>query len=269
MFIDINAYVGHWPFRNLKYNTLAGLDKLAKDYGVTHMAVANLNGLFYKDANAANIELLEELEEYKGETEFLPLAIVNPAYPAWETDAREMIKQGFAGFEIAPLYHGYSLAPEMLFDAYVPTHRALQVLDLAEELDVPVRICAGFENFRGRSPIDTYENVTGEDYFALLSKNKNVHVFVTNFSPMSAGERFSALLRERKNTYFDLTQIAPLYVSGAIAGTLKNASMEQLCFGSFSPFCYMSAELIKMEYISEFDSEAMKVNPARAFRKLI
>ena len=46
MFIDINTYVGHWPFRNLKYNTLEGLDKLAREYGVTHMVVANLNGFF-------------------------------------------------------------------------------------------------------------------------------------------------------------------------------------------------------------------------------
>lgn len=29
MFIDINTYVGHWPFRNLKYNTLSSLSYLA------------------------------------------------------------------------------------------------------------------------------------------------------------------------------------------------------------------------------------------------
>jgi len=97
MFIDINTYVGHWPFRNLKYNTLEGLDKLASEYGVTHMAVANINGFFYKDANMANIELLEQLESYNGTTKFLPFAIVNPVYPEWEADAREMIAKGFAG----------------------------------------------------------------------------------------------------------------------------------------------------------------------------
>ena len=268
MFIDINTYVGHWPFRNLKYNTLEGLGKLAQEYGVTHMVVANLNGFFYKDANTANLELLEELKNYSRNTEFLPLAIVNPAYPAWESDARQMIKLGFAGFELAPLYHGYSLAPEMLYDEYAPKHRALELLNLAEELDVPVRICAGIENFRGRSPYDTYENIKGEDYFALLSKNKNVHVFVTSFSPISAGEHFSKLLKERENTYFDLTQVAPLYSKNYVIRTLENVSNKQLCFGSLSPFCYMSAELIKMEYVPEFDGEAMRTNAAHAFKKL-
>ena len=60
MFVDINTYVGHWPFRNLKYNTLNGLDELAQRNGITHMVVANLHGLFYKDCNVANLELLEE-----------------------------------------------------------------------------------------------------------------------------------------------------------------------------------------------------------------
>ena len=42
MFIDINAYVGHWPFRNLENNTLEGLDKLAQDNDITHMVISLL-----------------------------------------------------------------------------------------------------------------------------------------------------------------------------------------------------------------------------------
>jgi len=267
MFIDISTYVGHWPFRNLRYNTLAGLDELAQRHGITHMVVANVNGFFYKDANTANLELLEELKEYNGKTEFLPMAIVNPTYPAWEKDARDMIAQGFKGFELSPIYHGYSLAPEMLFDQYSPLHRAKWVIDLAEELDVPVRICSSFENFRGRSKLDNYNNVTGEDYYALLSTNEKVHVFATSFSPFAAGEHFGKLIRERKNTYFDTTQFETLNTSaGANVG--KILSKEQLCFGSLSPFNYMEANLIRMEYTPEFDADAMKTNPARAFKDL-
>ena len=140
------------------------------------MVVANVNGFFYKDANTANLELLEELKAYDGKTVFLPMAIVNPTYPAWEKDARDMIDAGFVGFEMAPIYHGYSLAPEMLYDEYNAKHRAKWVIDLAEELDVPVRICSGFENFRGRSDLDTPKNIKGDDYFALLSKYDDVTV---------------------------------------------------------------------------------------------
>ncbi len=267
MFIDISTYVGHWPFRNLKYNTLTGLDKLAQENGITHMVVANVNGFFYKDANTANLELSEELRSYNGKTEFFPMAIVNPTYPAWEKDARDMLKAGFAGFELAPIYHGYSLAPEMLFDEYSPKHRVLDVIKLAEELDVPVRICAGFENFRGRSALDNYKNLTGEDYFALLSKNESVHVFATNFSPCAAGEHFKKLLETRKNTYFDTTQFDTFNNKNA-ENTMKVIDDSQLCFGSLSPFNYMEANLLRMEFTPEFDAEKMKTNASRAFKAL-
>lgn len=267
MLIDISTYVGHWPFRNLKYNTLQGLDELAQKNDVTHMVVSNLNGLFYKDANAANLELLEELKSYHGKTEFLPLAIVNPTYIQWEKDARQMIEAGFVGFEIAPLYHGYSLGPEVLPDSYSACHRAMDVFNLAEELDVPIRICSGFENFRGRNPLDTFENLTADDYYKILSKNRNVHVFATSFHPGTAGEKLGELLKERKNTYFDTTQFETFNSIHA-----KRVSQillpEQICFGSLSPFNYIESNLLKINYTPEFNYELIRINPARAFKSL-
>jgi len=265
MFIDINTYVGHWPFRNLRYNTLEGLDQLAQKHDITHMVVANLHGLFYKDANVANEELLEQLQNYTGKTVFLPMAMVNPLYPGWESDAREMIAAGFAGFEIAPLYHGYSLKGQLQQDSYFRSYPADAVMALAQELDVPVRISAWFENSRGRGRMDIFEDLHGDDYYALLSKYPDVHVICNGFQPAAAGEKFGALIKTRKNTYFDT--IKGDCQTGAPEANLKVASMDQICYGSLSPFNYMEASLIDMEY-GCYDTEAMKTNAARAFKAL-
>lgn len=267
MFIDISTYVGHWPFRNLKYNTLAGLDALAQDAGITHMVVANLHGLFYKDANVANLELLEELKAYHGKTQFLPLAIVDPQYPMWEKNARAMIDAGFAGFELAPLYHGYKLGMQHKYDSYSYVQLAAPVMELAKELDVPVRICAGFENIRGRGRMDVFENLTDEDYYALLSKYPDVHVLCTGFMPCSVGEPFSALLQTRRNTYLDLS-LGESQLTGQPDENIRIAGMEKLCFGSLSPFMYMESALVNLEYASAYDVQAIKTNAARAFRAL-
>lgn len=269
MFIDISTYVGHWPFRRLINNSLDALDLLARKHGITHMVVANLNGFFYKDANDANLELLEELEEYSGKTEFLPLAVVNPTYPEWEKDAREMVKYGFSGFELVPVYHRYSLAPEMLYDEYSPKHRALEIINLAEVLDVPVRICAGFENYRGRSKLDSYINLNSDDYSALLSRNQRTHVFVTSFSPLMADEKFSQLLKTRRNTYFDATCFAYDIIDEQISESVSELTdREQLCYGSLSPFNYMEPTLLKFELAKGLDFEKAKIAPARAFKQL-
>ena len=269
MFIDTNTYVGHWPFRNLENNTLDGLDKLAQDNDITHMVVANIEGFFFKDANHANLTLLKKLDAYSGKTVFLPLAIVNPTYPEWERDAREMIAAGFVGFEIAPFYHGYSFAPEMVFDCNTPVHYASGVLALAEELDVPVRVCTSIENFRARSHYERHDNPSANDLCALLNANKNAHVFITSFHPGTMGPFLSALVKERKNTYFELTAMAPSALhSGGIAGAMKILSEDQLCYGSLAPFQYLEPTLITLEYEKAINTEAAKIAPARAFKAL-
>ncbi len=257
MFIDINTYVGHWPFRNLEFNTLEGLDTLAREYDITHMVVANLNGIFYKDANAANLELLGELEGYEGKTKFIPMALVNPAYPGWERDARKMIAMGFCGFELAPLYHGYSLSPEMLFDQYSPIHRAGKVMELARELGVPVRVCASFENFRGRSELDTAKSISADDYVALVSKYSDVPLLATGFS-IFAAERLGELAKTRKNIFFDTTATA-LLDSNLCRNAVERVPEECICFGSLSPFNYMETNLLRIE-LSGLSAEKIKEN---------
>lgn len=264
MFIDINSYIGHWPFRNLKYNTLEGLDYLAKEYGITHMVVSNINGFFYKDANQANLELLEELEQYKGETTFLPMAIVNPAYVCWEEDAREMIAKGFAGFELAPLYHRYALPKEFGDRDFSLTRK---VFDLAKELDVPVRVCASIENFRGRSENDTFLNIEANDCVTMLSYQKDVPVLLTGFNPYACNAELKVLLKERPKTYFDTTQYDSFGMGGQTA-IYKIIDKSQLCFGSLSPFNYMEVAVLRTQFAPGTDFEKCKVNAAEAFKVL-
>ena len=267
MFIDISTYAGHWPFRKLTNNTLDGLDRIAREYDITHMVVSNIEGFFYKDANSANLTLLEQWKAYTGKTVFLPLAIVNPAYPEWQRDAREMIDAGFAGFEIAPTYHFYSFGREVVFDRYV--HRAAEVLDLAEELDVPVRVCTSIENYRARSHYESYKNPSEDDIYALLNANPNTHVFVTSFNAGSMNPQLSELVRQRKNTYFDLTAVTPLTLrTDVVAEIKKTVSDEQLCYGSLSPFQYPEPTLITLEYETSIHAETVKNAPARAFKSL-
>lgn len=267
MFIDVNTYVGHWPFRKLENNTLQGLDRLAQENGITHMVVANIEGFFYKDANHANLVLLEEWKNYSGKTVFLPLAIVNPTYPEWQRDAREMINAGFAGFEIAPYYHFYSFGPETVVDGRV--HMAGEVLALAEELEVPVRVCTSIENYRARSRYEKDFNPSPDDLYQLLSANRNAHVFVTSFHPCVMSAKLCELVKERKNTYFELTAMAPGALrTNNVSHAVKILNDGQLCYGSLAPFQYMEPTLITLEYEKALDAEKVKCAPARAFREI-
>ena len=59
MLIDINAYVGNWPFKQMAYATCNGLVEKMNRFGVEKAVVANMSGIFYKNTQTANEELFQ------------------------------------------------------------------------------------------------------------------------------------------------------------------------------------------------------------------
>lgn len=48
MLVDINSYIGHWPLRRLRGNTLGFMLQRMDKFDVDKSVVANINGIFYK-----------------------------------------------------------------------------------------------------------------------------------------------------------------------------------------------------------------------------
>ena len=133
MLIDVNAYIGHWPFRRLPHNTAEALVRQMDRHGIDLAVVASLHGAFYKNAHAANEGLAEEIRPFGDR--LAPVATLNPTYPGWREDLRRCAEElGLRGIRLYPQYHGYALTdPE-----------ALELIDAATELGwtvgVPMRL---------------------------------------------------------------------------------------------------------------------------------
>lgn len=111
MLIDINAYVGHWPFQQLKYNTCEALLERMNKFGVDISVISNLNGIFYKNTQSANEELHTSLKSNKHfNGRFIPFAVINPIYAGWRDDLDTSIrKMGMKGVRIYPKYHDFDI----------------------------------------------------------------------------------------------------------------------------------------------------------------
>ena len=76
MIIDVNAWVGHWPFRRLRHNTVQGLLRLMDRSGIDRAVVASIHGVFYRDAHSANEELARQVLRHRDR--LIPFATLNP-----------------------------------------------------------------------------------------------------------------------------------------------------------------------------------------------
>jgi len=92
MLIDTNAYVGHWPFIQLKYNTCETLVKRMDQFGVDISVISNFNGISYRNTQSANKELYDEIkstERFKDR--FFPFGFINPSYARWRGDLERSV----------------------------------------------------------------------------------------------------------------------------------------------------------------------------------
>ena len=126
---DVNASVGHWPFRSLPWRTVEDLLRLMDGAGIEWACVCNLHGLFYKDAHQANVELARDAGAHRDR--LVLAATLNPSYVGWRDDLRRCVGDlGAAALRLFPLYHDY----EMHRDA------GLDLLQAATELGLPLQI---------------------------------------------------------------------------------------------------------------------------------
>ena len=111
MLIDINANIGHWPFRQTNCNTCGALLDRMNKFGVDVSVISNMNGIFYKDSHASNLELSEEINSDKRfRNRFLPFGIINPIYAGWKNDLDVCSKKlGMKGIRMYPQYHDYEI----------------------------------------------------------------------------------------------------------------------------------------------------------------
>lgn len=157
MLIDVHTYVGHWPFRRLPDNDVAGLLRNMDRCDIDLAVVASIHGVFYKNVHEANLELAETVADWPDR--LIPFATLNPLYAAWERDLRTCVDMGFKGLRLYPQYHGYQLADR----------QALELVDAATALGWPIQVPQRLVDRRGSHRWDLAEDLTLVEWNAALA----------------------------------------------------------------------------------------------------
>jgi predicted TIM-barrel fold metal-dependent hydrolase len=254
MIVDINTYLGHYPFRSLPNRTadrmLASMDR----NGITRAVVSSLHAVFYRDAHRGNQELFEETKAHP--SRLLPVATVNPKYVGWERDLAEAVETWKMKIvTLVPEHHGYSLGDEV----------GRAALARIAEYNVPVMLTQRFEDRRQRHHWDRAEDLKPEMVIEAAHAHPKLRFLLVNWINLDGPKLVQAGLKGRCLIDFARLQVAQ---RDEVPRLIDALGVEAMAFGSHMPFDYVGPSLVKLanlESLRPADHEAVAWRSATKF----
>ena len=260
MLLDINAYVGHWPFKQLQYNTCSKLMDRMNKFGVNVSVISNINGIFYKNTQSANEELYDELKsDSRFKDRFIPFAVINPIYAGWRDDFETCItKLGMKGLRLYPKYHDYEMTDPSL----------IELVKLARDRGLPVSFDIRMVDSRQRSwldiPLFDYNATVKSDIILKEWALSNIlpiirevpdakYIIVNLANSIKLNEEEMNLIN-KTDLLFD-TSGRVIRGDNMLSDLLKRFGKEKFAFGSHSPILDYLTGRLRIESMTEAEAD--------------
>jgi predicted TIM-barrel fold metal-dependent hydrolase len=254
--IDINAYLGHYAFRQLRHNTADALLRLMDRKGIERAAVSSASAITYRNAHAGNEEVAREIRPHRDR--LIPFAVLNPAYAGWEEDlAISADEFGVKGLRLYPRWHNYRLT-----DA-----ACLELVHAAAARNLVVSIPIRVEDRRQQSWLVDVPDVDHAEIAALVRAAPQARFVLLNgsgFLRSALGRTSGALPR---NYSIEISLLTAL-VSNELGRLLEALGEDRLLFGTGMPFHYPDPALLKLEVLEAPERVKEKIRRANAARLL-
>lgn len=254
MIIDVNASLGHYPFRALRHNTAETMLRLMDRNGIDRAVVSSLPSVFYRDAHRGNEELLAATKPHGGR--FIPVATANPNYVGWERDLVEAVENWkMRAVMLVPEHHGYALNDE----------RGRAALTRIAALGVPLMLVQRFEDRRQRHAWDRAEDLSPGTLLETARAYPTLKFLLVNWLGLDGNRLADAGLKGRCLIDFARPQVV---YRKEVPRLIETLGVEAIAFGSHAPFDYVAPSLIKLsnlERLRPADHEAMAWRNAARF----
>lgn len=242
MLIDGNAYIGHWPFRQYTYNTPDALLGRMKEFGTDMSVMSSLNGIFYKNTQHANEELIMAIRGKKAfRDRFIPFGVINPVYGGWRDDFKICTTaMGMKGIRIYPKYHRYDLL----------NPACIELVKMCRDKGLPVVLSLRMVDRRPSSWMDLDTEWSLKDVMPLVRAVPDARYLIVNVANSIALSAEDLVLFKKADLLMDTSgRSLADWVS-----LLQEFGPEKFCFGTHSPLLDYFTGLLRIE--SLWDGEA-------------
>ena len=167
MRIDVNAFVGAYPFRRVPGTSPEALLAAMDRSGLDEAWVTHLPGVFWRDPTEGNAWLLGLAGRYP---RLRPVPAVHPGLADWSVTLRRAADVGAPAVRADPTFYGID-----------PARAAMRALAVAcGEAGMPLSLAVRLEDGRQRHPNDHAPELPAAAVRALIRSDPRVRLLVTH-----------------------------------------------------------------------------------------
>lgn len=235
MILDTNTWVGHWPFQRLAPATPAALLRQLRAEGVDQAWTAAADAVLYPDPQQGNEVWLPRIAKAPGLT---PVAVLDPTLPSWPASLERCVRDwGARVVRLVPSYHRLDLRDPRL-DALIAA--------VSGRLAVSIQF--RLEDERRHHPLMKVPPPAVDELLGLFGRHPQ-----TRFHVACAYLGEATKLAAAPNALFEISSLEFLDTLRAVTARIP---ARQLCFGSYTPFYYTRAAVLKLRQ-SDLDAPTL------------
>jgi predicted TIM-barrel fold metal-dependent hydrolase len=251
--IDVNVYLGHWPYRRLPLDEARALAEKLGARGIKQALAGHFDALLHRDITSVNVRLAQVCKD--SGPFFRPIGAVDPTLPDWEGDLDRCAGElGMPGIRLHPNYHGYKL-DDPVFEA---------VLAKATQRKLFVQLPLTMEDDRTRHPRLSPPSVDAAPLAKLVGKVEGLRLILLNAGKAMSADQAADIVRAG-DVLVDLAMVEGLE---AVAKWVEAIGPDRLVLGSYAPFFYPESATLKLVESGLPESLLEKVRSANAAKML-
>jgi len=247
--IDVNALIGHYPFRHLPHPDAAVLVRVLAREGSAGAWVGHLPSAFYRDPTHGNEELYELLAPHRDVLR--PAPAIRPDWPGWERALAVAAERGVAAVRAYPQHWQLGAG-----DA-----RLVRLVGACGEARVPVLFSVRFEDVRQRHPLDVAGDLSAASVRAVARASTRTAIVVAGAGREIIEEVHWALTpAERSRVWWDISWIwGP--PEDHLAHLFRTVGAERFVFGTQWPLRLTQAARANLDLLPDDVRSAELADP--------
>ncbi len=234
--IDVNAFLGSYPFRDLgEWNPGILLQEMER-LGITESWISWLPAVFWRDPAAGNTHLYRACRD---EPRLRPVPAVHPGMPGWQEVVRDAVALHAPCLRCDPMFYGLSA------DGTETT----ALLASSAEHGLPVMMAVRLEDIRQRHPNDSSSELSPAMVRTMIRRHPQARLIITHADREFIEQvHFGATPVEASRILWDITWIwGP--PEDHLETLLETVGIMRFTFGTGTPLRLPEASVAKLDLL--------------------